>query len=141
MSAYLKKVRGLTLVELMVVMAILAILSAIAYPLYTQQTQNARRADAKAGLELVALAQERYYTANGEYVINDMTSLSINGSSLSASSERGYYNMTLSGAGNGQSFTATATATGQQSSDSGCTTFTINQIGTKDSTGSSSDCW
>ncbi|MGR8929056.1 MAG: type IV pilin protein [Gammaproteobacteria bacterium] len=53
---------GFTLIELMITVAIVAILAAIAYPSYTEYVMRGRRADAKAGLLSLQLAQEKYRT-------------------------------------------------------------------------------
>jgi type IV pilus assembly protein PilE len=137
----MKNCKGLTLVELMVVVAVLAVLAGIAYPLYTAQTEKARRADAKIALETIALAQERAYTINGSYASSlGSGTLQISTALAAGGSEEGYYNLTL--AGGGQAFTATATATGGQSSDTDCATFTINQLGQKTATdGGGTNCW
>jgi type IV pilus assembly protein PilE len=130
------KVRGLTLVELMVVVAVMAIIATIAYPIYTNQVQKSRRADAKAALESIALAQERWYTINSSYAVT-LSSLQISADLQGGASDSGYYNVAL--AGGGQTFTATATATGAQSGDSGCATFAVNHLGVK--TATSANCW
>ena len=140
MNFRISRARGLTLVELMVVLVVLVILASVAYPLYTEQAQRSRRADAKSGLELIALAQERYYTVNGTYAVT-MGSLSINGATLTTTSDRGYYTLALSGGGQNFSATATPVGTNIQAGDSGCTQFSINQLGVHGSTGSSSNCW
>ena len=44
----LSKLRGFTLIELMIVVAIVAILAMIAYPSYTQYVIRSRRSMAKA---------------------------------------------------------------------------------------------
>lgn len=131
--------RGLTLVELMVVVAVMAIVASVAYPLYTAQVEKSRRADAKVALQEIALAQERFYTINGEYTAG-LSTLQIG-----TTSEQGYYNLsiTLAGADNEQ-FTATAAAVtgGAQAGDSDCAQFTIDQLGTKAATdGGSTNCW
>ena len=125
----------------MVVVAVLAVLAGIAYPLYTAQTEKARRADAKIALETIALAQERAYTINGSYASSlSSGTLQISTALAAGGSEEGYYNLSL--AGGGQTFTATATATGGQSSDTECATFTINQLGQKTATdGGGTNCW
>lgn len=140
----MKKQRGLTLVELMVVVAVMAVLAAIAYPLYTNQTQKARRADAKVALETIALAQERYYTINGSYAAA-LSSLQVSGDIQGGNSDEGYYTIaapTLSGGGQGFSVTATVNSSGAQAGDaSNCGSYTIDQLGTKTATGSASNCW
>ena len=55
-----KNMRAFTLIELMVTVAIVAILAAIAYPSYTEYVMKGRRADAKAGLLSLQMAQEKY---------------------------------------------------------------------------------
>lgn len=136
--------RGLTLVELMVVLAVMAIVAAVAYPLYTNQTQKARRADAKVALETIAMAQERFYTINGNYAAT-LSSLQVSTAIQGGASDQGYYTIaapTLSGGGQQFSVTATASSTGAQSGDaSKCTTFTITHTGAKSATGSASNCW
>jgi type IV pilus assembly protein PilE len=122
----MKLQRGLTLIELMVVEAIIAILAAVVYPMYTDQTRKARRADAKIALEGVALAQERYYTLNGEYAVT-LSSLG-----LDATSDQEYYDISITRSGaDSEQFVATATAaaSGQQASDTACNAFTVNQAG------------
>ena len=128
-----KRLRGLTLIELMVVVAIIAILATIAYPLYSEQTQKSRRADGRAALLELASAQQRFYTANGRYAISP-TSVNVD-----TSSERGYYAISTTG---GATFTATATARNEQSGDADCTSMTITNAGVKSGAGADVDkCW
>ncbi|WP_371083463.1 type IV pilin protein [Variovorax sp. RCC_210] len=61
------RLRGFTLIELMIVLAVIAILAAIAYPSYTRYVLRAKRADAKQQLLQAAQWSERYLTANGRY--------------------------------------------------------------------------
>jgi type IV pilus assembly protein PilE len=145
------RVKGLTLVELMVVVAVLAVLAGIAYPLYTAQTQKARRADAKIVLENIALAQERFYTANGRYS-DDYTELYAGtvaaeaagldwpcGSATNCGTPRGYYNVTIRHVNNDQDFQVEADKAGSQSADS-CSDFIVDQLGQKSATGGT-NCW
>lgn len=140
----MKRQWGLTLVELMVVVAVMAILAAIAYPLYTNQVQKSRRADAKIALESIAMAQERFYTLNGRYTAT-LASLQVSSDIQGGASDEGYYTIaapTLASGAQGFTATATASTSGAQSSDrANCTTFSINHLGTKTSTGSASNCW
>lgn len=143
MSAVFSQQKGLTLVELMVTVVVLVIIGTVAYPIYSEQALKARRADAKSALQLIQLAQERYYSANGNYAVT-MSSLSVHGATLSTTSDAGYYNLALSNGGNAQTYTATATpdANGGQASDSDCTALSLNQLGTRSATGANTGvCW
>ncbi|MGB5742646.1 MAG: type IV pilin protein [Sedimenticolaceae bacterium] len=137
-----KRQKGLTLIELMVVVAVLALLSAVAYPLYPNQVQKSRRADAKTALQTIALAQERFFTINGEYAGN-LSTLQVSPDIQGGASDEGYYTITLTLAGaDNEQFTVTAAAGGPQAADTDCAQFTINHQGVKTATdGGSTNCW
>ncbi|WP_183458311.1 type IV pilin protein [Microbulbifer rhizosphaerae] len=63
----MKKQRGFTLIELMIVVAIVGILAGIAWPSYQEHVRTTRRADAQGTLMGLAQAMERHYTENGTY--------------------------------------------------------------------------
>ncbi|RLP52684.1 MAG: type IV pilin protein [Ketobacter sp.] len=67
-GSLLKKGKGFTLIELMIVVAIVAILAAVGYPAYDSSVKKTRRTDAKGALMGLAQAMERYHTANNTYV-------------------------------------------------------------------------
>ena len=63
----IKRQRGFTLVELMVVIVIVALMAGIAVPLYVNYIKDARRSEAAGGLAAVATAQQTYYQRNNTY--------------------------------------------------------------------------
>ena len=62
-----KSIRGLTLIELLIVIVIVGVLAAIAIPTYSNYMIRARRADAKTALEQVRAAQEMRRAERGSY--------------------------------------------------------------------------
>lgn len=63
----MKKARGFTLIELMIVVAIVGILAAIAYPSYVNHITRSNRSAAQACLAEYAQFAERVYTTNLRY--------------------------------------------------------------------------
>jgi type IV pilus assembly protein PilE len=130
----IKKQRGMTLIELMIVVAIVAILASIALPAYGRYVMRAKRTDATSALLQIAAAQERFYLQNNTYA-GDPADLGITGT------PDNLYALTIAGAG-AAGYTATATAQGSQAADTDCATFSINQLGQRTATGADSDvCW
>jgi type IV pilus assembly protein PilE len=68
------KMRGITLIELMIVVVVIGIMAAIAYPNYREFVARANRNEAKAALLRIATNQERFYLQNNSYTC-DMTRL------------------------------------------------------------------
>lgn len=134
------RVRGFTLIELMIAVAIVGILTAIAYPMYLDKVRASRRVDAKSSLLQAANAEEQYYTTEHTY------SATLGDLGVSSTSENGFYKISASVSGtSNQQFLITASAQGDQVNDT-CVTYTINQIGAKKaSDGSGNDvsgtCW
>lgn len=124
----MRRNRGFTLIELMVVLAVIAIIAAIAIPAFTKQVQRSHRADAVRGLSDLQLRQERWRASNATYAA-DMTTLL--GSAATASnynSASTYYTFSTSvvTATAGRAFTVTATPKGAQASDSECNPMVIS---------------
>jgi len=69
-----KRIRGFTLLELMVVVAIIAILFSIAMPRYQIYSLRANRTDAFAIMNEILQAQERFAADTGSYT-TDLTEL------------------------------------------------------------------
>ena len=133
------RVRGFTLLELMIVVAVVAILAAIAYPSYQDQIRKSRRAQAKADLVEYAALAERFHTTNNTY---EGFSLPVTVSPREAGAAV-HYNLTPAGAfTTANTFTITATPTTGQSADR-CGTLSLNQAGVKTESGAAalSECW
>ncbi len=137
------KMRGVTLIELMVVVAIVALLATVALPSYRQFLLRSHRVEAKAALLNLAAAQEKFYLQNNTYT-TELADAPPDGLGLGATTENGYYTIAISAA-DADSFTATATAAGGQADDTHCANFTIDETGLKTAKDSSdaavTDCW
>jgi len=139
-----RKMRGFTLMELMIAVAVVGILAAVAFPSYQSQVMKTRRSDGKAALMAAAAKQEQYYLDNKTYA-NTMTALGY--AANPANSDEGYYQIGIAAATAAcpiaTCFSLTATRQGSQGSDSICGNLTLNSSGAKGITGSGTvaNCW
>lgn len=62
-----KKIRGFTLIEVLIVVAIVGILAAIAVPAYMYTLDRAKRITALSALDAVRTEMEAYFTGKGSY--------------------------------------------------------------------------
>jgi len=125
------KQKGFTLIELMIVIAIIGILAAIALPAYQDYVKRAKRADAKAALLEVQLAQEKYRANNTSYgSLIDISAL--------ATSPDNNYTIAVTLSANSYAVTATP-----GHSDPECGVLGINANDEKSKTGTYSvdQCW
>jgi type IV pilus assembly protein PilE len=135
------RMRGFTLLELMIVVVIIASLAAVAIPTYGRYAFRAHRADGQELLLRIATAQERQYATANAY-----GSLTEVGFSDPAISEKGFYSVTVVASSSSQAFVATATPVGGQANDV-CGPLTINNAGVKTpgpasaSSNSNGSCW
>ena len=120
-----QKQSGFSLLELMIVVVVIAILAGIALPSFQDSTRKARRADAKAALVGLQLAQEKF-RANCRFYAGTLGNTDVCGTSSANSSiaypsvsDEGYYTIAVAAA-NGNSFTLTADPRGGQADDSAC---------------------
>ena len=128
----MQKVKGFTLIEVMIVVAIIGILASIAYPSYVDYITKSGRSEGVAAVMRVANLQEQYYLDNRAYA-TDMAKLGLANPFVT---EHGHYSVASAGT---SSFTITATAQGSQAArDSTCTTITMTSAGVK---GPSTECW
>ena len=132
------RMRGVTLIELMVVVAIVAILSSLAVGSYRRYVLRANRTDATSALLRIQVAEEKFFLQNNAYT----TDVSATGLNVGSPTPNGFYNLAVAGApAIATSFKATATATGTQTQDTSCQTLTIDDQGLRNSAPSTTDCW
>jgi type IV pilus assembly protein PilE len=138
-------VRGLTLIELMVVVAVLAILATIAIPTYDRYQRGARRADGKAGLTAAALAEERAFSVYQRYVtLASLMDLAGADKDVSGGySPKAKYQISVTLSSNNMAFSAEAAPV---TADSECGTLVLNSAGVKTIKGTgltktAAECW
>jgi type IV pilus assembly protein PilE len=129
-------VRGMTLIELLIVVAIVGILAAIAGPAWNDQVIKSRRADARNTLLAAQIEQEQYRANNLTYA----TSMSAMGMGSFDSTTRDYYRVEVVSA-DATSFLITATPNGNQANDSTCNVFAVRQTGPEHSGYAALSCW
>ncbi len=72
------RVRGFTIIELMIALFIIAILAAIAFPSYQESVLKTKRTEGRAALMKTMQQQERYYSLHTTYVAFSSTSTDAN---------------------------------------------------------------
>jgi type IV pilus assembly protein PilE len=128
--------RGFTLIELLVTVAIIAILSTIALTSYRAQVIKSRRAAAAVCLQERAQFMERYFSTRLSYIDAELRQCDENVSE--------YYTIAFSEGPTARAFTLSATPEGsQETDDTKCATLTVNEQGTRTSSGSGTlaECW
>ncbi len=132
-----RKMRGVTLLELMIVVVIIGIMTAIAYPNYRQYVARAKRTEARAALLKIAANQERFYLQNNTYT-PDMTQLGFPvGAAFITNSNSYSISVTAADANN---FTAVATYQNTDDEANRCLTFQLDGRGIRTSA-PLADCW
>lgn len=128
-----KTASGFTLIELMITVTVIGILAAIVYPSYTDYITRAKRADGKAVLLQLQLAQEKWRANHTTYGAKSDLGITV--------SPDGYY--AVNDFTNVGAATYTVTASPNGFTDSKCGTLGINQDGVKTETGSdtAANCW
>jgi type IV pilus assembly protein PilE len=134
------RMRGITLIELMIVVVVIGIMAAIAYPNYREFAARAKRNEARAALLQIATNQERFYLQNNTYTC-DMTRLGF-AAANNFVTESGTYTVDVT-ACNADNFTAQAVFNVPGDPEAGkCGTFLINGRNVKTSLPDPpGDCW
>lgn len=131
----MKKSKGFTLIELMIVVAIVSILLAVAIPSYNNQMRKSRRSEAKQVLSDVMLRQEKFRSNNALYGTNAAIPNGIGPIGTSS-----YYNFALTSV-TATGYVITATPTGDQAADScGNLLITMRTTG-PDKDPDTAGCW
>jgi type IV pilus assembly protein PilE len=128
--------RGVTLIELMIVVVVVSILAAVAFPNYREYAARAKRNEARAALLQLATNQERFYLNNNTFSA-DMTDLGFANDPFTTDSGSYVVDVTAASASN---FSATATYQLGGSEATKCLTFTLDGRGVKTS-GPDTNCW
>lgn len=129
----MKKNKGFTLIEVMIVVAIIGILAAISYPSYQEYVNRGNRAEGQAFLHDIAARQERFFSQNNSYITAASDVARLGGR---ATSETGRYDLTISG---DDRYTLTASPT---FADPRCGNLILTAVGVKSvSSGDADYCW
>ncbi len=128
---HLRRQRGITMIELMIVLTIVAILGALAVPSYRDYVVRTNRAEAANALLDLAACQEKLYIKLNQY---DDTRCGLTSGSRTV--ESGRYQVNMTPANNNQTFTLTATPLGAQAEDS-CGTLAYTSEGDR----TPAECW
>lgn len=133
----LARMRGVTLLELMIVVVILGILAAVAYPNYRDAAARAKRSEARAALLQIATQQERQYLQNNSYT-TDMSRLGFANAGCNLTGSETYSVCVT--AADANNWTAVATYQNADAEAGKCNTFQLDGRGVRTSA-PYTDCW
>lgn len=134
----MKRHKGFTLIEVMIVVAIIGILAAVAYPSYLDYIIRANRSAAQSFMLELASKQERYVLDKRSYYSGAASVLLVPPNEVSRN-----YTVTVINVA-ATTYTIEAVPQGNQATkDTKCATLTLDQAGSKgiSGTGSVSECW
>ncbi len=133
------KIRGFTLIEIMITVAIVAILAAVGYPNYTSYVQRGKLAEAISGLSDMRVKMEQYFQDNRTYV-----GACVAGTTAPLPAATANFSFSCTPAPAATTYTVVATGIGGMSAFR----YSVNQTGGKttlglpaDWSGAGSGCW
>lgn len=126
-SENIKKIRGFSLIELLIAVAIVGILAGVAYPSYTDYVISSNRSEAQRELLRYANLQEQVYIDSRSYA-DDMKGLGESTETVKTQSKNYVIKVQAQTA---TTFILRANAKLGQLNDTGCTTLRINELGVK----------
>ena len=130
--------RGITLMELMIVVVVLGVLAAVAYPGYREYSARAQRTEARSMLLRVAAEQEKFYLQNATYA-NTMTAFGY--PSNDVITDTGKYEISVID-GDAAGYTVRADYQNVDAESNKCDWFELDERGTRDSgPHEPDDCW
>ena len=143
------KVKGFTLIEIMVVVAILGILASIAISSYMTSVMKSNRTDAKTELADLAQRVQRCYTASGTYdtTVGVCTIIDSLKTTNGVKTRGNFYVVKATDvAASTYTLTATPVAGTVQAKDTGCASFVLDHKGNKSAknsaaTDATDKCW
>jgi type IV pilus assembly protein PilE len=141
-------VRGVSLMELLIVVIILSVLAAVSIPSYRNYVIRTNRTEATAALLNIASNQERFYLQNNTYATNaQLSTAPPGGLGIAGTTEGGRYTLSVPAA-DATGFTARAVPAtgGGQTQDTACQRFDINNLGVRSAlkgggTDNTAECW
>lgn len=135
----ISKVRGYSLLEMLITLAIVAILSGVSYVWYSGHLASTRRANAELVLLKLQSGLENYYLEHKTYEGASLQNIKIDDNLI-----QGYYRLNIKLDQNGQSYEAQAIPIGQQAiADQDCGTLILATDGRRSYAGKDSEatCW
>lgn len=133
---YTNRMRGYSLIELMIVIVILGILASVILPIYREHVRESRRSEARAAIEEIRNLEYEFFGNTKRYG-------SIAELGYPAQTPGNHYQLAINSSA--QRFSATATAINNQLSDLNCRVFTLTSVDSLISYNSGGtqtiDCW